>query len=87
MLLLHILEVISEQDPARLHDLRHSFACNALQRWYTHGADVQTKLPHPATYLGHVNVTCTYWYLTAVPELMAITARRFERYADQGGLQ
>jgi hypothetical protein len=36
--------------------------------------------------LGHAKVTDTYWYLTAIPELMALTARRFERFArDQGG--
>ena len=71
----------------RVHDLRHTFAVRVLLRWYEAGANVDEKIVALATYLGHVNVTCTYWYLTAVPELMAITARRFERYADQGGLQ
>lgn len=36
-------------------------------------------------YLGHVNVTGTYWYLTAVPELMAFTSVRFERWAALPG--
>jgi integrase len=55
-------------------------------RWYEAGADVDEKIVALATYLGHVNPTSTYWYLTAVPELMAVTARRFERYARQGGI-
>ena len=56
-------------------------------RWYEAGVDVDEHIAALATYLGHVNVTCTYWYLTAVPDLMAATARRFERYADHGGLR
>jgi integrase len=69
----------------RVHDLRHTFAVRVLLRWYEAGANVDEKIAALATYLRHVNVTCTYWYLTAVPELMAATARRFERYAEQGG--
>jgi integrase/recombinase XerD len=40
----------------RLHDMRHSFAVNALLRWYRTGADIQTKLPRLATYMGHVSI-------------------------------
>jgi integrase len=69
----------------RLHDLRHTFVVRALLRWYAEGTNVDEKIADLATYLGHVNPTSTYWYLTAVPDLMAITAQRFERYADQGG--
>ncbi len=42
--------------PPRLHDLRHSFAINVLQRWYKAGEDVQTKLPLLSTYMGHVSI-------------------------------
>jgi len=31
-----------------------------------------------STYVGHANVTNTYWYLSAVPELLARAAARFE---------
>jgi integrase/recombinase XerD len=34
-----------------------------------------------STHLGHVEVADTYWYLTAVPELMALTAARFQEYS------
>lgn len=37
-----------------------------------------------STYFGHVKVSDTYWYLSAVPELMACVGTRFERYVDAG---
>jgi hypothetical protein len=37
-----------------------------------------------STYLGHVNVANTYWYLEAVPELMTDIAERCERFAMGG---
>ena len=69
----------------RLHDFRHTFAVGALLHWYQTGADIDAHIATLATYLGHVNVTYTYWYLTAVPELMAIGASRFETFAESGG--
>ena len=62
----------------RLYDLRHAFACKRLLAWYAEGVDVQWAIPHLATYLGHRKVSDTYWYLTAIPELMAIAAERLE---------
>ena len=65
----------------RIHDLRHSFAARRLLRWHEEGADIDRKILALSTYLGHAKVTGTYWYLSAVPELMAITSQRFERFA------
>jgi integrase len=65
----------------RIHDLRHTFAVRRLLRWYEEGVDVDRKILALATYLGHAKVTDTYWYLSAVPELMTITSRRFEHFA------
>ena len=65
----------------RLHDMRHTMAVRTLLRWYREGADVDRKMLFLSTYLGHVEVTDTYWYLTAVPELMALTAGRFQAYS------
>lgn len=73
----------------RIHDLRHSFAVRRLLRWYQEGADLERKLLALSTYLGHAHVSDTYWYLTGVPELMAIAAEHFERLAHDepgGGL-
>ena len=63
----------------RLHDLRHTFATKTLVRWYQEGRDVQAHLPLLSTYLGHVNPSQTYWYLTATPELMQLAERRSRR--------
>ena len=64
----------------RIHDLRHTFTVRRLQRWYEEGADIDRKILALATYLGHSKVTHTYWYLSAVPELMAIPSQRFEHF-------
>lgn len=65
--------------PPRIHDLRHTFAVNRLLKWYRDGADVDQKIAALSTYLGHTKVTDTYWYLTAVPELLAVASGRYER--------
>ncbi len=58
----------------RLHDIRHRFAVASLLRWYREGKDVNQLLPVLSTYLGHVHVNDTYWYLTAVPELLSLAS-------------
>jgi len=40
--------------------------------------DIDQAMLALSTYVGHVNVTNTYWYLSAVPELIALAAQRFE---------
>jgi integrase/recombinase XerD len=60
----------------RLHDMRHRFAVRTLIGWYRAGLDAERELPKLATYLGHVHVKNTYWYLEAVPELMQLTIDR-----------
>ena len=69
--------------PPRVHDLRHSFAIQALTRWYRHGADVQTLLPRLAMYMGHVSLESTAYYLRWTPELANLASARFEHsFAD-----
>lgn len=63
----------------RLHDLRHRLAVTTLVRWYRAGVAVDPKLPALATYLGHTKVSDTYWYLSAVPELMRLAMARLDR--------
>ena len=60
----------------RLHDMQHRFAARTLVRWYRAGLDVERELPKLATYLGHVHVNDTYWYLEAVPELLQLATDR-----------
>ena len=66
----------------RIHDLRHSFICRRVMLWHEQGADIDNAMLALSTYVGHVAVSFTYWYLTGVPELMAVAARRFELFAS-----
>ncbi len=63
----------------RLHDLRHRFAIQTMLDWYRSGVDVEQRLPVLSTWLGHAHVSNTYWYLSATPELLALSAKRLEK--------
>lgn len=62
----------------RLHDFRHRFAIETLLRWYRSGEQVTRRMPVLSTYLGHGNVTGTYWYLSNTPELMTAAGKLLE---------
>jgi integrase/recombinase XerD len=62
----------------RLHDLRHTFAVRTLLDWHRTGVDVPARLLWLSTYMGHVEPSDTYRYLTAAPELLALAAERLE---------
>jgi integrase len=64
----------------RTHDFRHGFALNALLRWYRAGVDVQTKLPWLATYMGHVSIVSTAYYLQFMEPLAAAASARFAKH-------
>lgn len=63
----------------RLHDFRHRFATQTLLNWYHSDQDPERRLPILSTYLGHVHIADTYWYLSACPELMGQAMSRLER--------
>jgi integrase/recombinase XerD len=67
----------------RLHDFRHRFAVQTLVQWYRSGQDVERRLPILSTYLGHVHVADTYWYLSACPELMGLAVKRLEEHWEE----
>jgi integrase/recombinase XerD len=67
----------------RLHDFRHRLAVRTLVQWYRSGQDIERRLPILSTYLGHVHVSDTYWYLTACPELMGLAVKRLERHWEE----
>jgi hypothetical protein len=46
--------------------------------WYQAGEQVEYRLPALSTYLGHVNVAATYWYLSCTSELAAAASARVE---------
>ena len=62
----------------RAHDLRHSFAVHTLIGWLRDGGSVDGRITELSTYLGHVSPAGTYWYLTAVPELLELAAGRLQ---------
>ena len=63
----------------RLYDLRHRFAIRTLVDWYRSDLAVDAHLPELATYLGHIHVNDTYWYLSAAPELLQQAMLRWQR--------
>lgn len=77
-------QVRGDHDHHRLHDLRHTFIVRSALHLYEQDGDVERGLPALSIYVGHAKVVDTYWYITGIPELMAIAAERFHRYA-QGG--
>jgi integrase/recombinase XerD len=64
----------------RVHDFRHTFAIEALLRWYRAGADVNAKLPLLATFMGHVSIVSTEYYLQFVEPLATFASERFARH-------
>lgn len=72
---------LGDRRPRRphIHDLRHSFAIRTVLDWYRDEVDVEARLPLLSTYLGHIGPSSTYWYLTAVPELLEAATVRLER--------
>ncbi len=63
----------------RVHDLRHSFAVEALTRQYRTGCDVQSFLPRLSLYMGHVSIVSTARYLQFVPDIACAASERFRR--------
>jgi len=62
----------------RERNKRHTFIVRRMLAWHEEGIDIDQAMLSLSTYVGHAMVTNTYWYLTAVPELMALAASKFE---------
>lgn len=73
------LRAVGASKGPRLHDFRHRMAVLTLTRWYESGDEPERRLPVLSTYLGHVCVAGTYWYLSGEPSLMAHALTRLER--------
>jgi len=73
----------SQRPRARLHDLRHTFAVGCLVRWNRQPGAVGSKILALSAYLGHRHVTDTYWYFTAIPQLLSVSSARFEQLAHR----
>ena len=67
------------------HDLRHGFAVRSLEQ-LDDKEDPGRHMLALSTYLGHVSVSGTYWYLEATPALLGRIARATERaHAGRSG--
>ena len=64
----------------RLHDLRHTFAVRALQGSPAGRSRSGAHMVALATYMGHVNIYATYWYLEATADLMRDVAAAGEGF-------
>ena len=69
-------------DGTRIHDLRHTFIVRRVILWHAQDVDVDQQMLALSTYVGHAIITNTYWYLTGVPELMAVAAAKFEAFTQ-----
>jgi integrase len=70
-----------------IHSLRHTFVVSRLRSWHEQGVDVERRLAHLATYLGHVDFRETYWYMTVTPELLSAATTEFLAPRLAGGDQ
>jgi len=75
----------SQRRGPSLHSLRHYFAVQRLTLWYKQGIDVSALAPRLSIYLGHGRLSDSYWYLSAMPELLSAASDRFYLYAAKEG--
>ena len=68
---------VKEGKRPRMHDLRHTFACRVLYKWRRRTNGEEDRIDWLSRYLGHQRIADTYWYLSAVPELFADSAKQF----------
>jgi site-specific recombinase XerD len=72
-------------DSPRLHDFRHTFACNCIIKWQKEG-EVNSKLPILATVLGHVNIESSQVYLhISSTQLQHAAGQFYEFYTSNKG--
>ena len=71
----------SQRPLPTVHDIRHSFAVRKFLEWMRAGKDVDAEIPALSAYMGHKTPASTYWYLSAVPELLYLITGHTERFA------
>lgn len=62
----------------RVHDLRHTFAVRSLEACGNNPQAVLRHMKALSTYLGHIDIANTYWYLEATPVLLKMIAATAE---------
>jgi len=67
----------------RLYDFRHTFATHRLYMWMRDGVDLEAMLPYLSAYMGHAQLSDTYYYIHLIPEQYKIIAGfDFSRYEE-----
>jgi integrase/recombinase XerD len=66
----------------RVQDFRHTFIVRNVLRAFEAGLDADRVVLALSTYVGHNHVADTYWYVTGIPELMAVAGERFQNYSN-----
>lgn len=68
----------------RIHDIRHTFATRVLEQCGAERGTIAKHFVALSTYLGHVSIHNTYWYLQATPEMMVDIAAAAEKLVGEG---
>lgn len=72
---------VSAEKPPRIYDFRHTFATHRLYMWLREGKDVSAQLPYLSAFMGHSQLSDTYYYIHLVPELFtAMSGLDFTKY-------
>lgn len=70
---------VSRGKGPRIHDMRHSFAVKSLIDIHRANKDIEQRVYALSVYLGHIGPSSTYWYFSAVPELLELALEHLER--------
>jgi integrase len=65
----------------RIHDLRHTFAVRSLGACAAERGAVARHMVALSSWLGHVNIVDTYWYLEGTPAMLGRIAASTEAFA------
>jgi len=63
-------------NPARVHDFRHAYAVDRLNRWLQEGQDLNVLYPYFSEYMGHAHYADTDYYLALVESFYPEMERR-----------
>lgn len=58
---------LADEHLPRLYDFRHTFATHRLYQWMWEGKDVSAMLPYLSAYMGHAQLSDTYYYTHLIP--------------------
>lgn len=65
-----------DRPQVRFHDLRHTFASRVLLKWQRSTRGAVGRVAILSRYLGHTSPQETYWYLSAIPQLLQQAVKR-----------